>query len=115
MFLLNNIFPDGERLNQLISIAQSSLLPMLKGAIQYSIPLTLITFVLGIILAVLTALARLSSIKVLNIIARIYVSIIRGTPLLVQLFIIFYGLPNLDITIDPFISAVIGFSLSVGA
>lgn len=115
MFLLNNIFPDGERLNQLISIAQSSLLPMLKGAIQYSIPLTLISFAIGIVLAVLTALARLSSSKILNIIARVYVSIIRGTPLLVQLFIIFYGLPNLDITIDPFISAVIGFSLSVGA
>ena len=115
MFLLNNIFPDGERLNQLISIAQSSLLPMLKGAIQYSIPLTLISFAIGIVLAVLTALARLSSSKVLNIIARVYVSIIRGTPLLVQLFIIFYGLPNLDITIDPFISAIIGFSLSVGA
>ncbi len=42
-------------------------------------------------------------------------SIIRGTPLLVQLFIIFYGLPNLGVTIDPFISAIIGFSLSVGA
>ncbi|MBU8854973.1 MULTISPECIES: amino acid ABC transporter permease [Priestia] len=115
MFLLNNIFPDGERLNQLISIAQSSLLPMVKGAIQYSIPLTLISFAIGIVLAVLTALARLSSNKLLNIIARVYVSIIRGTPLLVQLFIIFYGLPNLDITIDGFTAAVIGFSLNVGA
>ena len=88
---------------------------MIEGAIQYTIPLTLITFVLGLILAILTALARLSSIKILQVIARVYVSIIRGTPLLVQLFIIFYGLPNLGVTINPFPSAIIGFSLSVGA
>ncbi|MFD6439499.1 amino acid ABC transporter permease [Peribacillus sp. NPDC060186] len=115
MFLLSNIFSDPERMNQLVSIAQTSLYPMVEGAIKNTIPLTLITFVLGLILAVLTALARLSSIKILQIIARVYVSIIRGTPLLVQLFIIFYGLPNLGITINPFISAIIGFSLSVGA
>ncbi len=115
MFLLSNIFTDPERMNQLVSIAQTSLYPMIEGAIQYTIPLTLITFVLGLILAVLTALARLSSIRILQIIARVYVSIIRGTPLLVQLFIIFYGLPNLGVTINPFISAIIGFSLNVGA
>jgi len=115
MFLLNSIFQDPERFDQLVSIAQSSLLPMVKGAIKYTIPLTIITFVLGLILAILTALARISSSKILNTIARIYVSIIRGTPLLVQLFIIFYGLPNLGFTIDPFPSAIIGFSLNVGA
>lgn len=115
MYLLNNIFQDPERLERLIMIAKSSLYPMIEGALKYTIPLTLISFVLGLILAVLTALARLSHIKVLNIIARVYVSIIRGTPLLVQLFIIFYGLPNLGLTIDPFPSAVIGFSLSMGA
>ncbi|MCM3570288.1 ABC transporter permease subunit [Neobacillus mesonae] len=106
---------DPARAEELLSLAGSSLLPMLKGAITYTIPLSLITFAIGIILAVLTALARLSSIKVLNWIARFYVSIIRGTPLLVQLFIIFYGLPNLGLTINPLPSAIIGFSLSVGA
>lgn len=115
MFLLNSIFTDPERAERLISIAQSSLYPMIEGAIQYTIPLTLISFILGLILAILTALGRLSSIKVFNIIARVYVSLIRGTPLLVQLFIIFYGLPTLDITINPFVAAVIGFSLNVGA
>ncbi|RTR36433.1 amino acid ABC transporter permease [Robertmurraya yapensis] len=112
---LNSIISDPERLERLIDIAQSSLLPMLEGAILYTIPLTLITFVLGLILAVLTALARISKIKILQFIARIYISAIRGTPLLVQLFIIFYGLPTLGLTIDPFPSAVIGFSLNIGA
>lgn len=112
---LNSIIPDPERLDRLVEIAQSSLLPMLEGAILYTIPLTLITFALGLILAVLTALARISKIRILQIIARIYVSAIRGTPLLVQLFIIFYGLPTIGLTIDPFPSAVIGFSLNIGA
>jgi cystine transport system permease protein len=115
MFLLSSIFQDPERAERLLSIAQSSLYPLIEGAVKYTIPLTLITFVLGLILAILTALGRLSTSKILNTIARVYVSIIRGTPLLVQLFIIFYGLPNIGITLNPFISAVIGFSLSVGA
>jgi len=98
-----------------MEIAQSAWIPLLEGLIQYTIPLTLIAFVLGLILAVLTALARISTIKVLQWIARVYVSIIRGTPLLVQLFILFYGLPTVGIVIDPFPAAILGFSLNVGA
>ncbi len=112
---LSNIFTDPEQLQRYMDIAQSSLLPLLKGAVFYTIPLSIIAFIIGLILAVFTALARISTVKLLQIIARIYVSIFRGTPLLVQLFIIFYGLPNLNIIIDPFPAAVIGFSLSVGA
>jgi cystine transport system permease protein len=53
--------------------------------------------------------------KILKLIADFYVWVIRGTPLLVQLFIIFYGLPSVGITLDVYTSAVIGLSLSVGA
>ena len=112
---LTSIFSDPERLDRMMTIAQSSLLPLVKGALTYTIPLALISFSIGLAIAVLTALARISSVKPLEIIARIYVSIIRGTPLLVQLFIIFYGLPSIGITIDPFPAAVIGFSLNLGA
>lgn len=112
---LSSIFADPERLDRLVTIAQSSLLPLVKGALLYTIPLTLISFVLGLVLAVLTALARISGIKILEIIARVYVSVIRGTPLLVQLFILFYGLPTIGVVIDPFPAAILGFSLSVGA
>lgn len=94
---------------------QSSLWPMILNGIQYTIPLTLISFVCGLVIALLTALARLSASKILAGIARVYVSAIRGTPLLVQLFIIFYGLPDLGIVLDPFPSAAIAFSLNVGA
>lgn len=112
---LNNFFDNPERLNRWIDIAQSSFLPLLKGALLYSLTLALVSFFIGLIIAILTALARLSGIKPLIGLARFYVSLIRGTPLLVQLFIIFFGLPSVGIMIDPFPSAVIGFSLSVGA
>ncbi|TAA72662.1 amino acid ABC transporter permease [Planococcus salinarum] len=112
---LNSIFTNPERLERLLDIAQSSFLPLLEGAIQYTIPLTLISFTIGLMLATLTALARISTVKLFQNIARIYVSIIRGTPLLVQLSILFYGLPTVGITLEPFTAAILGFSLNVGA
>ncbi|UPG66016.1 amino acid ABC transporter permease [Metabacillus endolithicus] len=93
----------------------NSLLPMLSGAIKYTIPLTLISFVGGLILALVLAMMRLSKSRVIQLPSIIFVSAIRGTPLLVQLFIIFYGLPNIGVNLDPFISAVIAFILNVGA
>ena len=79
----------------------NSLVPMLTGAIQATIPLAIITFVLGLIVALVTAMMRFSKSALLKTLATIYVSAIRGTPLLVQLFIIFYGLPVIGLTIDP--------------
>ncbi|QJD86077.1 amino acid ABC transporter permease [Cohnella herbarum] len=98
-----------------LEVFLDSLWPLLKAGVLYTIPLTLITFALGLTLAVVTALVRLSSLKILKWIADFYVWVIRGTPLLVQLFIIFYGLPSVGITLNVYTSAVIGLSLSVGA
>jgi len=98
-----------------IEILLDSFWPLLKAGVLYTIPLTLITFALGLTLAIITALVRLSSLKLLKWIADFYVWVIRGTPLLVQLFIIFYGLPSVGITLNVYTSAVIGLSLSVGA
>ncbi|MDP7978790.1 amino acid ABC transporter permease [Bacillus multifaciens] len=112
---LSNAILDLDRLSVWVDITKASFMPMLKGAISDTIPLTLISFVIGLALATLTALCRISGNRVLEWIARIYVSIIRGTPLLVQLFIIFYGLPTIGITINSFPAAIIGFSLNVGA
>jgi cystine transport system permease protein len=92
----------------------SSLGPILTGAITGTIPLALASFVLGLLLALLVALMRLSRNPVFSTIARMYISVIRGTPLLVQLFVIFYGLPSIGITISPWPSAFIAFSLNVG-
>ena len=92
----------------------SSLGPLLAGAIAGTIPLALASFGLGLLLALLVALMRLSRNRLLSAVARIYISVIRGTPLLVQLFVIFYGLPSVGITISPWPSAIIAFSLNVG-
>ncbi|WP_026553692.1 amino acid ABC transporter permease [Arthrobacter sp. 35W] len=97
-----------------LDLALRSLGPMLLEAVRGTIPLTLISFALGLLIALLIALMRISGNSILAAIARVYVSIIRGTPLLVQLFVIFYGLPSLGIKLDPWPSAVIAFSLNVG-
>jgi cystine transport system permease protein len=91
-----------------------SLGPILMGAITGTIPLALASFGLGLLLALLVALMRLSRNPVFAGIARTYISVIRGTPLLVQLFVIFYGLPSVGLTISPWPSAIIAFSLNVG-
>ena len=92
----------------------SSLGPLLIGAITGTIPLALASFSLGLLLALVVALMRLSRNRTVSAIARTYISVIRGTPLLVQLFVIFYGLPSIGITISPWPSAIIAFSLNVG-
>ncbi|WP_277207301.1 amino acid ABC transporter permease [Isoptericola croceus] len=88
--------------------------PIVLGGLTGTIPLSLVSFAIGLVLALAVALLRLSTHRVLRAVGRVYVSIIRGTPLLVQLFVIFYGLPSLGLTIDPWPSAVIAFSLNVG-
>jgi L-cystine transport system permease protein len=96
------------------SLAFNSLLPLLQGMVFGTIPLTAISFTLGLVVALLVALMRLSSIRPLRFVAASFVSIIRGTPLLLQLFIIFYGLPGFGIVLDPWPSAIVAFSLNVG-
>ncbi|MFQ2561138.1 amino acid ABC transporter permease [Aeromonas caviae] len=89
--------------------------PLLSAGLIFTVPLTLITFVLGIVLGLSVALARLYGPAPLVILVRFYVWLIRGTPLLVQLFLIFYGLPSAGIVLDAFTAAVIGFTLNIGA
>ncbi len=91
-----------------------NLWPLAKAAITKTIPLTIISFAIGLVIALAVALARLSPNVVLTNLARFYISIIRGTPLLVQLFIVFFALPEFGVKIDPFPAAVIAFSLNVG-
>ncbi|STZ59346.1 ABC amino acid transporter, permease component [Mycolicibacterium tokaiense] len=97
-----------------LDLVRDNLWPLAKAAITMTIPLTIISFAIGLVLALAVALARLSSNVVLTNVARLYISIIRGTPLLVQLFIVFYALPEFGVRIDPFPAAVIAFSLNVG-
>jgi cystine transport system permease protein len=101
---------DGQRL-QLVT---ESLWPLLKALLVGTIPLTAVSFVLGLVVALVVALMRMSSVRVVSAVARVYISVIRGTPLLLQLFIVFYGLPNVGVRFDPFPAAVIALTANVG-
>ncbi|MGL5812637.1 MAG: amino acid ABC transporter permease [Aeromonas sp.] len=98
-----------------LQLVIDSFWPLLSAGLIFTVPLTLITFVLGILLGFLLALARLYGPRPLVVLVRFYVWLIRGTPLLVQLFLIFYGLPSAGIVLDAFSAAVIGFTLNIGA
>jgi L-cystine transport system permease protein len=95
-------------------LVRSSLWPLVRGAVTGTIPLSLASFALGLALALVVALMRLSRVRVVAALGRAYVSVIRGTPLLVQLFVIFYGLGSIGLRIDPWPSAIIAFSMNVG-
>ncbi|WP_426244596.1 ABC transporter substrate-binding protein/permease [Nocardioides sp. LHG3406-4] len=96
-------------------VLQAATGPMLKALVQYTITLSLLSMALGLLLALLVALARLSSRPWLHWPARGFISVIRGTPLLVQLFIVFFGLPQIGIKFDSYPGAVLALSLNVAA
>ncbi len=87
---------------------------MALALVKVTVPLTAISFAIGLVLALVAAVGRMSSSAVPRGIARAYISVIRGTPLLVQLFLIFYALPEIGIDLPPFVAAVIALSLNVG-
>ncbi|MFR7842042.1 MAG: amino acid ABC transporter permease [Gallintestinimicrobium sp.] len=88
---------------------------MLLSGLTATIPLTIISFSLALVIAVVAALVQFANIQGLKQIARFYIWIFRGTPLLVQLFVVFFGLSRVGIVLDPFPAAVIVFSLNEGA
>lgn len=88
---------------------------MFMHGLTVTIPLTVISFSLAMVIAIVVALVQFANIKVLKQICRFYIWIFRGTPLLVQLYIVFFGLSRIGILLDPFPAAVIVFSLNEGA
>lgn len=88
---------------------------LIVPGLTITIPLTLVSFAIGLLLAIVVALVRVAKVPVASQIAWLYIWVFRGTPLLVQLFVIFFGLPSIGITIPALPSAVIAFSLNVGA
>ncbi len=92
-----------------------SFLPLLaKGAVM-TLEISILSMILAMIVGLLMALTRLYGPWPMRWLAISYVEILRGTPLLIQLFLIFYGLPHLGIRLDPFVAAVLGLGLNYGA
>ena len=89
--------------------------PLLAKGAGYTVLLSVIGMGVGVALGFGLALMRLSRTPLLRWPASVYVSAFRGTPLLVQLFLIYYGLPQFGLEMPPLVAAGIGFSLNVAA
>lgn len=100
---------------RLMGILLESFPKMLLPGLTMTIPLTAISFSLALVIAVIAAMIQVAKVPVLKQLVRFYIWVIRGTPLLVQLYVIFYGLPNLGIILEPFPTAVLVFSVNEGA
>ena len=105
----------GTRVWRIVKIMIESFPKLLIPCIKITIPLTLLSFFFGLILALILALVQVANIKGLKEFARFYVWVFRGTPLILQLFVVFYGLPSFGIYFSGFTAAVITFSLNMAA
>ncbi len=101
--------------DRLLGILADSFWKILLPGITVTIPLTVISFSFALIIATVTALVQFGNVRILRRAARFYIWVIRGTPLLVQLFVVFYGLPSVGVLVDPFPAAVLVFSINEGA
>ena len=101
-------------LSGLTSLLRDALPLMLKGA-AWTLLLAVASIFFGAIVGTFVAITRLAKVPGLSQFAALYVSCMRGTPLLVQLFVIYFGLPSIGIQFDPISAGILGLSLNVGA
>lgn len=91
-------------------------LPFLLQGAAMTVRITVLSLIFGILLGTLVALARLAPLRWLSALALAYIELVRGTPLLVQIFLIFFGLPQLlERPINEFLAGVIAFSINSSA
>ena len=101
-------------LTGLTGLLRDALPLMLKGAL-WTLLLAVCSVFFGALIGTLVAITRLAKVPALSQFAALYVSCMRGTPLLVQLFVIYFGLPSIGIQFDPISAGILGLSLNVGA
>nr|HPK87294.1 ABC transporter permease subunit [Atribacterota bacterium] len=92
-----------------------NILPKLLEGTLVTIELTIIAITMGVLLGIPVALGRVYGNKPVYIICTFFVEIIRGTPLLTQLFILYFGLPSVGIMLSPFVAAMLGMGINSAA
>ena len=100
---------------RLWNILVDSFPKLLEYGIKVTVPLTILSFGLALLISLLVALVQYANVRGLRQVCRFYIWITRGTPLLVQLYIVFYGLPKVGIMLDAFPAAVIVLGLNEAA
>ena len=88
---------------------------LLSYGLRVTVPLTVLSFALALVISVIVALIQYAHVNVLQQLCRFYIWIVRGTPLLVQLWLVFYGLPSVGIVLSAFPTAVLVFGFNEGA
>ena len=88
---------------------------LLQKAVEVTLPLTALSFLLALLISVAVALIQYAKVPVMRQLCRFYIWVIRGTPLLVQLYLVFYGLPSVGIKLEAFPTAVLVFGINEGA
>lgn len=100
---------------RIVKLLTESFFQLLAKGLRVTLPLTAASFALGLVLALTIALVQVAHVPLLRQAARLYVWLFRGTPMIVQLFIVFYGMPNIGISLPAFPAAVLVFALNTGA
>ena len=100
---------------RIIEILTDSFPKLLVSCVTITIPLAILSFILAFVISLIVAFTQYGKVKILTPISKFYVWVVRGTPLLVQLYIFFYGLPSVGIKIDAFPCALIVLGLNEGA
>lgn len=90
-------------------------LPVLLQGTLLTLKFAVLSMAFGLVIGIVVALMGIGNQRILKVIARVYVSIMRGTPLLVQIFVVYYGLPGIGIALEPTPAGVLTLSLNVGA
>jgi len=106
------LFPMGYQLDPSVVIKH---LPLFLKGVFLTVEISFFAIVIGLSIGIVAAVARTSRFKILNLISAIYVEVFRNTPLLIQIFIIFFGLPGIGIKLSPYISGLTALVLYVGA
>ncbi len=89
--------------------------PALQEGLVITLSLTFTSLIVGFIIGITLALGRIYGNRLASTLSVSYIEVFRGTPLLTQIFILYYGLPTVGLSFDPMIAAFIGFSLNSGA
>ena len=95
-----------------------TLLDIIKGlltGLQWTVILSLMAFVSGGVVGLLILLARISPLRSLNWFAKVYIEVFQGTPLLMQLFMLFFGIALLGVDVSPWLAAALGLTLFTSA
>lgn len=92
-----------------------SFMPMVARAALMTVNISVLSMIIAIILGLFIAITKVYGPKPLSILASVFIEIIRGTPLLIQLFFIFYALPTIGIKLSPFLAAIIGLGVNYAA